>query len=287
MKYKVLLTGRHYVTIDAFFFQLFNEFELLTTSTRVDDLQRHMQLFQPNLLVVCLNGETEEDVQVYKEIRQYIDRYRVSIVVIGEQEDVATFQRTTLNMADLLIRRPVTTSTIKQTILNMMEELELDEKKAEEHAKKKTAAASSAIDDTISEMKKAELERRKRILIVDDEPIMLKMIKEQLKADFDVATAVSGRLALNYLSSKSVDLILLDYEMPEENGADVLKKIKADPEKANTPVVFLTGVTEKTKIQEVLSYKPQGYILKPVSKQKLQEMIDSVLKKSVDEMFAN
>jgi response regulator RpfG family c-di-GMP phosphodiesterase len=106
---------------------------------------------------------------------------------------------------------------------------------------------------------------------------MLKMIKEQLKEEFDVATAINGKLAINYLANRTADLILLDYEMPDESGADVIKKIRSNPETENIPVLFLTGVTDKNKIREIVQYKPQGYIIKPVSKNKLIATVKQTL----------
>lgn len=71
--------------------------------------------------------------------------------------------------------------------------------------------------------------------------------------------------------------MLLDYEMPEEKGPEVLTQIRANENTKDLPVVFLTGVTEKDKIQEVLAMKPQGYLLKPISMMKLSATIKSVI----------
>ena len=73
------------------------------------------------------------------------------------------------------------------------------------------------------------------------------------------------------------DMVLLDYEMPNENGAEVLAKIRENANTANLPVVFLTGVTEKKKILEVLAMKPQGYLTKPIDMEKLSSTIKGVL----------
>ena len=118
---------------------------------------------------------------------------------------------------------------------------------------------------------------RKHILVVDDNPIMLKTIKEHLHDKYDVATAISGKVALKFLQKKKTDLILLDYEMPDENGAEVLKRLRSDVLTKDIPVIFLTGITERNKIAQVLVLKPQGYLLKPVDHNKLLETISKVL----------
>lgn len=136
---------------------------------------------------------------------------------------------------------------------------------------------STAVSDLEALIKSVGPPRRKHILVIDDDPRMLKTMKEQLHEDFDVATAVNGKIAMKFLENKQTDLILLDYEMPDEKGPDVLEKIRANQSTKNVPVIFLTGVTEKEKIQKALVLQPQGYLLKPINKAKLMETIAKVM----------
>jgi len=115
--------------------------------------------------------------------------------------------------------------------------------------------------------------RKKHILVVDDNVMMLKLIKEHLHEKYDVATAVSGKVALKFLERRTTDLILLDYIMPQENGIAILEKLRAKEETKDIPVIFLTGETERKKIKEALCLKPQGYLLKQVDHDKLMEEI--------------
>ena len=118
--------------------------------------------------------------------------------------------------------------------------------------------------------------RRRHILVVDDDVRVLRLLKVHLQ-DYDVATAINGKLALKFLENKTTDLILLDYEMPGENGPEVLKKLRANGKTKDIPVIFLTGVADSEKIQEVLLMKPEGYLLKPINKVKLLETIKKFL----------
>lgn len=110
---------------------------------------------------------------------------------------------------------------------------------------------------------------RGRILVIDDNPLMLKVIKEHLHEEYDVATAVNGKVAFRYLENRSVDLILLDYEMPDEDGPAVLEKLRAMESVKDVPVIFLTGISDKKKITKALIMKPEGYLLKPIDHDKL------------------
>lgn len=109
--------------------------------------------------------------------------------------------------------------------------------------------------------------------------MMLKIIKEYLHDEYEVATAISGKIALKFLEKKKTDLILLDYEMPVEDGPAVLEKVRANEALVDIPVVFLTGITDSNKIKKVLVMKPQGYLLKPIDQNKLMETLDSIFGK--------
>ena len=115
------------------------------------------------------------------------------------------------------------------------------------------------------------------MLVIDDDPLMLKLIKEYLHENYDVATAVSGKIAYKFLENKTTDLILLDYEMPVENGPMVLENLRQNSELANIPVVFLTGISDKEKIKQALMLKPQGYLLKPIDRETLLGTIEKFL----------
>lgn len=116
-----------------------------------------------------------------------------------------------------------------------------------------------------------------RILVVDDDKTMLRMIKRKLEEDYEVATAISAKIASNYLEKHEVDLVLLDYEMPDENGPSFLKRIREDESIKDLPVVFLTGVDDMIKVQNVIDLKPQGYLLKPLDANKLMATIQSLV----------
>lgn len=133
------------------------------------------------------------------------------------------------------------------------------------------------MQQTTQQQEMPQAPTKKHVLVVDDDPMMLKLIKEQLKDEYAVGTAVSGNLAMKFLENKSTDLILLDYEMPLENGAMVLKRLRRNPTLAKLPVIFLTGVSDRQKIKEVIDLKPRGYLLKPIEKDKLIGIIKKTI----------
>ena len=119
--------------------------------------------------------------------------------------------------------------------------------------------------------KAAAGEFKKSILIVDDDPSYLKLVREWLKDTYKVSMVNSGLQALKWLGKNKVDLILLDHEMPVTTGPQVLEMLRSDPETQDIPVIFLTGKGDKASVMQVVALKPEGYFLKTVQKDELLE----------------
>ena len=71
-------------------------------------------------------------------------------------------------------------------------------------------------------------------------------------------------------------MVLLDYEMPGESGPEVFLNLRTRPALKDVPIVFLTGVTDAERVKEVLALQPQGYLLKPIDKEKLMTKVKSI-----------
>ena len=115
------------------------------------------------------------------------------------------------------------------------------------------------------------------ILIVDDDPVFARMVREWTKDDYQAFVVVSGEQTLRFLSKRSVDLILLDYEMPEMSGPQVLAALRANPETAKIPVMFLSGAVDEESLNEIESLKTDGFVPKTTKKEGLIEKIVEVL----------
>ncbi|SDH79211.1 Response regulator receiver domain-containing protein [Pseudobutyrivibrio sp. 49] len=107
---------------------------------------------------------------------------------------------------------------------------------------------------------------KKKILIVDDDPNYMSLVREWMVDDYKVSMVTSGMRAIKWLASNKVDMILLDYEMPVTNGPQVLEMLRAEEETKDIPVIFLTGNDSKESVMSVVGLKPQGYFLKTMPK---------------------
>ena len=261
--YKVLIAGKHKLIIDDLFTHLGSEHALLTSSFRFIDLVNHVNAFRPDVFIICLNGETQEELAVLVELKRLLTRDEVAVFTIGSYEENKFFEECVTYMADETFERPITAEKIDENIQKYMDE------------RKKKHEEDAAFREEAEKVK--EEDRRKLVLVIDDDPLMLKVVKEQLHETYDVATAINSMVAYKFISGKKPDIILLDYEMPGEDGLTVMKKLRSVPVLASVPIVFLTGLRDKEKIKEILELKPQGYLMKPIDKDKLIGMVEKFI----------
>jgi len=104
-----------------------------------------------------------------------------------------------------------------------------------------------------------------RILVVDDEPLNLEVLKLLLDEDYDLLYARDGERALDIARQQRPDLILLDVMMPMMSGYDVCLALKADPLTRHIPVIFVTAMTDHRSEAQGFEVGAVDYISKPVS----------------------
>jgi len=118
----------------------------------------------------------------------------------------------------------------------------------------------------------------KRILVVDDDVMNLKMAEVILKqGGYAVYTVESGLDCLNFIRNNRPDLILLDIEMPIMNGIKTLEKIKSNEDYADIPVILLTAVANSETVVEVGKLGAVDYVKKPFMPQELLKRVESAI----------
>ena len=135
--------------------------------------------------------------------------------------------------------------------------------------------------DKLLELMEKNDNRRKHILVVDDEPIILRSIKVWLGDEFDLSLVNSGEMALEFLDMHPVDLVLLDYKMPTMDGPKVLEAIRDDERLNNLPVIFLTANNDRQRVITAMQYKPDGYILKSKSPDEIKDAVIDFFKNRI------
>lgn len=109
----------------------------------------------------------------------------------------------------------------------------------------------------------------KKIVAIDDSNILLMSIENILKNYYEIACFIQPQRALKYLNTHVPDLILLDIDMPELNGYEVLQLIKAQEHLKNVKVLFLTSNADKQHVMEAIKAGADGYLAKPIDENTL------------------
>ncbi len=120
------------------------------------------------------------------------------------------------------------------------------------------------------------------ILIVDDElPILSAMKRILEKAGYEsITTADNGRTALEAIAHNRPDLVILDILMPQMDGLEVCRRIRADPYTAKVPVLFLTGKGNPADIAQGLDAGGDDYLTKPFENVELTARVRALLRRA-------
>ena len=195
-------------------------------------------------LLVLLSDDIEFD--VIRKIVIYQKKYDYHLCFIGKM--------TTLSLEDNRFFKQIPSIKIESYTVNIEKVLELMEKNNSD---------------------------KKHILVVDDEPIILRSIKVWLGDDFHLSLVSSGEMALQFLDMHPVDLVLLDYKMPTMDGPKVLEAIRSDERLNNLPVIFLTANNDRQSVLNAMQLKPDGYILKSKAPDEIKDAVVDFFKNRI------
>lgn len=223
-------------------------FEVITSQPDIVEIQLKNKL--PDIFIVYLEGDLNSFNGTLKYLKKLLTeegKDRV-LYLIGTQIEVsAAYEVIPRTMVSASFMRPVNMTDVLTKLNTLM------------------------LDDF-------ESDGRKKILVVDDDGIMLRSMQNWLSKRYDVYIANSGMNAITFLGKKHVDLILLDYEMPVASGLQVFEMLKAEPATASIPVIFLTAKDDRETVMKVLAAKPEKYLLKTMEPEELVESVNNFFK---------
>jgi two-component system chemotaxis response regulator CheY len=116
------------------------------------------------------------------------------------------------------------------------------------------------------------------IITVDDAATIRRMVSFTLRgAGHEVLEASDGAIALNVLQSRAVDLVITDVNMPNMNGIELTRRLRALPSFSRTPVLLLTTESDPAKKAEGRAAGATGWIVKPFSQEQLLAIVSKLL----------
>lgn len=260
MMKKVLLLGDLNKVMGNLNKYLSTEMQTQMCPDKLDILTAMLDIYTPNLFLIFLHGREIME----KRIVDYLCENcpNIPILLLGKSEECKFYQEKYDAENVHYVVRPTTLGALLQRceiLLNGSEDEELQDDMSQE---------STEENEDVP---------RKCILAADDNGVFLRSLKGMLEKHYDVIVATSGEMALSQAKKKMPNLILLDYEMPGWDGKKTFEEIRKEESLKDIPVVFLTAVSDKKHIQDVLELKPAGYLLKPINQQRIFRTIEEAL----------
>lgn len=188
-------------------------FAVQLCADRTDAVESMFEISEPDLVVISLVGFNAKHADIFSELRN--NHSSIPCICIGttvEQEPFGQYLKTRQFVA---LNRPINNSELLV-----------------------------AVND--------QFDKRKTILVIDDNPLQLRALKALLQKDYEIEMAISCAEALMAIEKDVPDLIILDYEMPVCNGKETLEMICNIEEAEDVPVIFLTAVSDESHIKAVL-----------------------------------
>lgn len=255
---KLLLVGKLNETLYSLNEYLMNDFQVQMCSEDVLNVRDMVRLLRPSLIVMNVVEMNGDITRLFEMLSSKLNA--MPMVVIGTAQMKAGLLEELANFENaIVLERPLTASEVLKACRRV---LKIDD----------------GSEDADVEKEIPVVKEKKKILVTDDNALILRKMKLLLEEEYQVVLANSGEKALEILKKTSVDMILLDYDMPGMNGREVFENVIADEKTKDIPVVFLTSVAEKEQIYEVLVHKPFGYILKPPANDRIKKIIKEALK---------
>ncbi|SCY61979.1 response regulator [Butyrivibrio sp. INlla14] len=227
-------------------------FEVLQVPPDVTTIE-HLEN-KPNVYLVYVD-DIEEMMEFFVYLRDKAIENTLSISVIGSPDEIEKiYTATTKDKIAAAFVRPV---NVKELGAKMLEIVAAEEVRLQ----------------------------KKKILVIDDDGTMLRTIKSWLSEKYQVFMVNSGMAAITFLAKNTVDLILLDYEMPIANGPKVLEMLRSETTTSDIPVMFLTVKGDKESVMNVVALKPEKYLLKTMPPAELIANIDEFFEKQKAKLY--
>lgn len=254
-KKELLLIGKLSAQTQATHTLLSKYFHVQLCSDSPDIVKTILKMCQPACIVINLQDMTKLHSLIFFELRRNYSN--IPVFCFGSERELEEMDDNINNIQVQQLRTPLNEVELLEGICHR---LKLD---------------TSILSDLESEAD--GLFKKQKLLFVDDDPILLRSMKRLLQGKYDVVIASSGAEGIAIIARELPDLIFLDYDMPICDGKQTLQMIRNLEGAENIPVVFLTGISDKEHIEQVLSFRPAGYLLKPADTARLLQVIKNTI----------
>lgn len=205
-----------------------------------------VQLHHMDVILLDVDMPIMDGFKTLEQFRNLKECINVPVILVTGKSDKYTVMNSICMGVDGYMVKPVDKETLRQKVMEVYQ-------------------------------KKDRNEDRKTVLAIDDDMTYLKLVDSYLHDNYNVIMINSAKLALDYLIKHTPDVILLDYQMPLYNGANVMNMIQRNSDGPQIPVIILSGVMDREILRKCYPCKPVACLVKPVSKEVLIENIERAL----------
>ncbi|HOP64335.1 MAG TPA: response regulator [Spirochaetota bacterium] len=236
--------------------------KIVAECERGDEALKAYLTFRPDLVTMDIHMPGMNGIQAMEQIKEADSNARVLIISAASQE-ITILEGIHKGAAGFMVK-PFT----NERVLNTVNRLLAPVPKKPEPKKENRALKDLAFDEDINGL----------ILIIDDSKMVLKITSDTLKKDeHNIITANNGKDGIELARTGTPDLIILDIEMPDMDGYDVLKELKKDEITKNIPVIMHSSKTKKDDILLAMKLGVIDYIAKNCSEILIRGKIKSAL----------
>lgn len=258
---KILLIGELNETLHSLNECMSDSFKVQMCSVNEKDIKDMIRIIRPVILVINVYDVSDNTTMVFDMLKKKYGH--MPLVVIGIADIEENFKEILTGFSKaLFLARPIMANDVLAACKGLLYEDGEGQLPVIEQRQNSSIVTS---------------DNRHRILVVDDNALMLRKVKKMLEDDYDVSIVNSGEKALRLLVTNPPELVLLDYDMPGINGKETYEKMKENEVTRFIPVIFLTSVAQRKQAVDILKSQPSGYILKPPVKEKILSAIREVL----------
>lgn len=247
---KVLFIGNvdeEYTAIQNILEQQYTVFGCVSTFIMITQM---IERKQPDMILFYLKGAGDTGRKVFEEL---VERYvYIPLLCVGSEADKNKYAAELTEQYFFNLQQTVNGTHL----LGMVDE---------------------AIKNAECIMPSEQRQDRKKILLIDDNTIQLRIMRDMFASTYEVMMANYGEKAIKLIQKCRPDMVIMDYEMPEYDGRETLQMIRDLPDGNNIPVVFLTGVKDEEVKNAVLELNIVGYLLKPVKVDMLRGIIEQYI----------
>lgn len=241
----------------------------LIEANNAEDGIQLAKIHKPNLILMDIQLPNMDGLQATRLLKQDKDTQisHIPIIALTSHAMVGDDKKATDAGCDGYITKPINTRTFLNEILLFI------------NPNVEGIRKPALVEHTCVPTKETIHEYKSKVVVVDDEPINVKLVSAMLKTEqLDILAAYDGKEALKLINNNKIDLILLDIMMPEMDGYEVTRIIKGNIDTKDLPIILITALNSEEDKKRGLDAGADEFITKPINKFEIISRVKSMLK---------